>query len=67
MAHGPSTPRPLSHPSTQVLCAPLFSVTLLDTVVADMLTSLVKVLLDLLWSAFYFLSGDFLRYDRTIA
>lgn len=45
----------------QVVCAPLFSVTLLDTVVADMLTSLVKVLLDLLWSAFYFLSGDFLR------
>ena len=43
------------------MCAPLFSVTLLDTVVADMLTSLVKVLLDLLWSAFYFLSGDFLR------
>ncbi len=45
----------------QVVCAPLFSVTLLDTVVADMLTSLVKVLLDLLWSGFYFFSGDFLR------
>ncbi len=45
----------------RVVCAPLASVTLLDTVVADMLTSMVKVLLDLAWSAFYFGSGDFWR------
>ena len=45
----------------RVLSSPMVSVTLLDTVVADVLTSLVKVLLDLAWSAFYICSGDFSR------
>lgn len=45
----------------QVITAPLTSVTFLDTLVADALTSLVKVLLDLVWSIAYFISGDFLR------
>jgi hypothetical protein len=48
----------------RVVVAPLVSVTLLDTVVADVLTSLVKVLLDLAWSAFYVISGDFTRDIR---
>ena len=43
----------------RVVAAPARDVRFVDTYVADVLTSMVKVLQDLLWAACFFASGDF--------
>ena len=45
----------------RVVVAPAREVRFVDTYVADVLTSMVKVLQDLLWAACFFASGDFAR------
>jgi len=56
--------RPLWTAIMKVWTAPLFSPTFFETYVADVFTSLVKVLLDLLWTVCFIFSGDFLLPDQ---
>ena len=48
---------------SRVIRAPFCEVRFVDTYVADVLTSMVKVLLDALWCCYFFLSGAFLRSE----
>ena len=48
---------------SRVIRAPFCEVRFVDTYVADVLASMVKVLLDALWCCYFFLSGAFLRSE----
>lgn len=55
--------RPMWDAIMKVWTAPLSSPTFFHTYVADVFTSMVKVLLDLLWTFCFIFSGDFLNID----
>ena len=52
--------RPLWSAMARVCRAPLTSPSFFETYVADVFTSMVKILLDLLWTICFIISGDFL-------
>ena len=54
------TRRPLWRAIFAVITAPLTSPTFFHTYIADVMTSMVKVLQDILWTGCFVVSGDFL-------
>jgi len=55
---------PLWQAIGKAVLAPIFKPTFFQTYVADIFTSMVKVFQDIVWTSCFFISGDFLIFER---